>query len=64
MTWQLRDRHGQYLGSFERLEAAMCVLGTGEIGVEWQAINQDQYIGVSNGGAIRFVLNKQTPEGD
>jgi hypothetical protein len=63
MSWHLYDRNGNFLGSYDKPEAAMCVLGTGEISMKWMPITATQFIGVSSGGATRFVLNKQ-PTGE
>ena len=37
----------------------MSVLGTGNIGVKWMPITDTQFIGLSSGGATRFVINKE-----
>ena len=57
--WNLYNRSGDLLGSYDKLEAAMSILGTGNIGVKWMPISDAQFIGLSSGGATRFVLNKE-----
>ena len=57
--WNLYNRSGDLLGSYDKLEAAMSILGTGNIGVKWMPITDTQFIGLSSGGATRFVINKQ-----
>ena len=59
MTWKLYTREGEMLGHYGKLEAAMSVLGTGVIGVKWLPINATQFVGLSDGGAIRYILQQE-----
>ena len=57
--WILCNRNNEWLGSYDKLEVAMSILGTGEIGVKWMPITDTHFIGLSSGGATRFMLNKE-----
>ena len=57
--WTLYNRNGEWLGCYDKLEAAMSILGTGDIGLRWHPISNDQYIATSHGGAIRFALVRE-----
>lgn len=56
MSWNLYDRAGNFIGTYARPEPAMSVVGTGEIGMKWEALSANQYLGLSEGGAVRFML--------
>ena len=57
--WNLYNRSGDLLGCYDKLEAAMSILGTGNIGIKWMPITDTQFIGLSSGGATRFVINRE-----
>ena len=57
--WKLY-RDGSFVGNYDKLEAAMCIIGTGQIGVKWLPLGSDQFIGLTAGGAARFVINRET----
>jgi hypothetical protein len=62
MIWRLYDRNDQLLGTFNTPEAAMSVLGTGEIGMKWLPLSPTHFIGISSGGTERYVLFKEDIE--
>ena len=43
-TWHLYNRQREILGTFTTLEAAMCVLGTNQIGLKWLPTSETSFV--------------------
>ena len=61
--WKLFNyRNGRHVGDYDKLESAMCVIGTDFIGTKWEGVfvlgEQTEFRGYTPGGALHWIIKR------